>query len=461
MAITQEEFDRIMGKQSALQRIVQENPQTVKAIPRSIVSGTYADLLKPLTNNAIGDFLVGDIQRGLNAASYNQPLTTGGSFQTGGIRPEYLMGALALTPAGKAKKVAGAVDNLGYDMAKIANQYPDIAPPMMAIDKKTGKEFLQKVNSPEAMAVEKARKAAQKEIDKGNYTPYFPLEERYYADAASYPLTGNTLKDTLPKKAETLAKHTATYDTPAARKTLSEAYERGSQFPMTQNWYATGQLENEFIKEYGKKEGSRLYKEAFADAMAATTGGADPTSNLLMSYFGNYMKEAGKELPANAYNMPYPIGGRFASGNIGMYDKVINQGKGLSAAEQPKRFNFSGNFLGYRDKATMDEQMSSAWDLLAPPKGTYGIFENVVQDLAKERGIPAANFQDVTWAGLKGSTGKPMMQHINEAIERTARVTGKKPEDVVRDSLVKRTNPLYSVAPFGLLYDQENQPQFQ
>jgi len=144
MAITQEEFDRIMGKQSALERIVQQNPQTIKAIPRGIVSGTYADLLKPLTNNAVGDFLVGDIQRGLNAASYNQPLTTGGSFQTGGIRPEYLMGALALTPAGKAKKVAGAVDNLGYDMAKIANQYPDIAPPMMAIDKKVVKNFYKK-----------------------------------------------------------------------------------------------------------------------------------------------------------------------------------------------------------------------------------------------------------------------------------------------------------------------------
>jgi hypothetical protein len=361
--------------------------------------------------------------------------------------------ALGLSPLGITKVASG----VGYDMAKIAKQYPDIAPPVLAIDKKTGKEFLQKANSAEAMAVEKARKAAQKEIDKGNYTPYFPLEQRYYADASSYPLTGNTLVDTLPKKAETLAKHKATYDTPEVRKKLSEAFERGSQSPMTKDWYATGQLENEFIKEYGKKEGSRLYKEAFADAMAATTGGADPTSNLLMSYFGNYMKQAGKELPANAYNMPYPIGGRFASGNIGMYDKVINQGKGLSAAEQPKRFNFSGNFLGYRDKATMDEQMSSAWNLLAPPKGTYGVFENVVQDLAKERGIPAANFQDVTWAGLKGSTGKPMMQHVNEAIERTSRVTGKSPQDVVRDSLVRRTSPLYSVAPFGLLYDQNNQ----
>jgi hypothetical protein len=453
MAITQEQLNRILGKQSVVQRAFNENRPTVTNTPRNIISGTYADLLQPATNNIVGDILLGDIQRGLNSASYNQPLTTGSTLQTGGIRPEYLMAALALTPTGKGKKAA----EVGYDMAKIGKQYPDIAPPVLAIDKKTGKEFLQKSNSAEAIAVEKARKAAQKEIDKGNYTPYFPLEERYYADASSYPLVGNTLTDTLPKKAETLAKHKLAYDTPEVRKKLSEAYERGAQSPMTKDWYATGQLENEFIKQYGKEEGSRLYKEAFADAMAATTGGADPTSNLLMGYYGNYMKEAGQQLPSNAYNLPYPIGGRFASGNIGMYDKVINQGKGLSAAEQPKRFNFSGNFLGYRDKATMDEQMSSAWNMLAPPKGTYGVFENVVQDLAKQRGIPAGNFQDVTWAGLKGSTGKPMMQHVNEAIERTSRVTGKSPEDVVRDSLVKRTSPLYSVAPLGLLYNQQDQ----
>lgn len=362
---------------------------------------------------------------------------------------------------GAVMKSVGGVKNLGYDMDKIARQYPDKAPPTVEFNKEKNKEFLSKALSDEAIAVGKARKAAQKEIDKGNYTPYFPLEERFYADPSNYNLVGNTLIDTLPKKAETLVKNTEKYDTPQVRQKLTDAFNRGNQYPMTKDWYATGQLENEFIKEYGKKEGARLYKESFADAMGATTGGADPTANLLTAYYGNFMRNAGEKLPTVGYEIPYPIGGQYISGNVGMYDEVINQGKALSAANQPKRFNFSGNFLGYRDKATMDEQMSSPWGLSAPPKGSYGIMENVVQDLAKERGIPAANFQDVAWAGLKGSTGKPMMQHINEAIERTARVTGKKPEDVVRDSLVKRTNPLYSVAPFGLLYDQENQPQFQ
>ena len=61
-----------------------------------------------------------------------------------------------------------------------------------------------------------------------------------------------------------------------------------------------------------------------------------------------------------------------------------------------------------------------------------------------------ANFQDVTWKGLKGVPGKPMIQHVNEAIERTARVTGKKPEDVVRDSLVRGTHPLYGIGAAGI-----------
>jgi hypothetical protein len=133
MAITQEEFDRIMGKQSALERIVQQNPQTVKAIPRGIISGTYADLLKPLTNNFVGDMLFGDIQRGLNAASYNQPITTGGSFQTGGIRPEYLMGALALTPVGKAKKATAVADVLERSVS--APKAVDVASRFKAGDK--------------------------------------------------------------------------------------------------------------------------------------------------------------------------------------------------------------------------------------------------------------------------------------------------------------------------------------
>jgi hypothetical protein len=106
MALTQEQLNRILGKESVVQRAFNENRPAVTNTPRNIVSGTYADLLKPLTNNLVGDIVLGDVQRGLESASYGQPLTTGGSVQTGGFRPEYLALALGLTPMGKGAKVA-------------------------------------------------------------------------------------------------------------------------------------------------------------------------------------------------------------------------------------------------------------------------------------------------------------------------------------------------------------------
>ena len=144
---------------------------------------------------------------------------------------------------------------LGYNPAKIANQYPDTAPAVLAVDKKTGKEFLQKENSAEALAVEKVRKAAQKDIDQGNYTPYFDVNKRVYADASKYPLQGATLTDALPKKQATIDKWTEEFDRPEIKQNLKAAYLRGSKDPMTKDWYATGQLEKEFVKEYGPKAG--------------------------------------------------------------------------------------------------------------------------------------------------------------------------------------------------------------
>lgn len=350
---------------------------------------------------------------------------------------------------------------LGYVPEEMATRYPEIAPPVMATDKRTGKEFLQKALSPEAEAVAKTRKAAQKDIDAGNYDPYFNVDERFYADPSKYQLQGQTLTDARPKKADTIEKYRNMADTPEARSRLGAAYERNMDDPLSQNWYAMGQLENEFIKEYGPEQGRLLFKESFADAMAATTGGADPTSNLLMSYFGNFQRQAGNPIPTAAYEMPYPIGGRFASGNMAQYDKMINQGQGISAANNPKRFNFSSNFLGDMQRPTIDEQMSGLFQpgLLTPPGNSYGVYEEVLNDVAKQYGVNPVNFQDVAWAGGKEMKGKPMIQNVNEAIERTRRVTGMSPEDVVRNSLVRRTSPLYGAGGGavggGLLVDDQ------
>lgn len=121
-----------------------------------------------------------------------------------------------------------------------------------------------------------------------------------------------------------------------------------------------GQLERAYVDELGDKAGRSAFKTDFADAMAATTGGADPTDNLMMAHYGNVLRARGEAVPANAYDMPFPIGGRYAGGNMRMYDKVINQGRDFVASETPKRFNFSANFQGHKNRATIDEQIFGA-----------------------------------------------------------------------------------------------------
>jgi|DEB0MinimDraft_10_1074344.scaffolds.fasta_scaffold02242_6 hypothetical protein len=337
--------------------------------------------------------------------------------------------------------ILGFVEAIGR---KLADEYPKPAPPVKQVDKKTGKAFMAKGQNELTKEIMGARAKIDKDIKAGNYDPYFPLEERFYADPTKYEFTGNTLTDTLPKTQKTIDAKIAQFDTPQARESLIRAYEKSADDPLARDWYAMGQMEKMFIEELGEKEGRKAFKELFADAMAATTGGADPGSNLLMAQYGNYLRQKGLDVPDAAYKMPVPIGGRFVTGNMAMYDKVLKQGNPLTTAGQPKRHNFSANFQGDRSRATIDEQMTSGMTggkFNAPPQGAYGILENIVADEAAKRGLQSANMQDVAWAGYKGIEGKPMIQFVNEAIERTARLTGRTPDEVARG--IPRGMPLY------------------
>ena len=346
-----------------------------------------------------------------------------------------MSGAMSFAPAGIVKLPSTKV--LGFDPQTMAQRYPAVAPGLPTIDPKTGKEYIAKQLSAEAEAVQKARKAAQKDIEKGNYQPYFDVSKRDYVDPTKYPLQGRTLTDIVPTKQQTVEKYQAIYDTPQARANLSNAYEKAVNDPLAHNWYAMKQYEDEFVKQFGEENGRRLFKERFADAMAATTGGADPTSNFLMGQYGNFLRQKGVAQPVSAVDFPHPIGGRFASGNMALYDKIINQGQGLTV-QNPKRHNFSSNFLGYRDRPTIDEQMSQLFQggLLAPFPNTYGLAESVLNDVAASKGIMPVNLQDVAWIGAKGTSGKPMIQNINEAIERTSRITGLDPEEALRQMVM-------------------------
>jgi hypothetical protein len=353
------------------------------------------------------------------------------------------------------RRVSGAnrraADRAPFDARELAVRYPRTAPPIAQIDKKSGREFMAKQLSPEAEALSVARRRAQSEIDTGDYTPYFDPSQRFYADPSQYNLQGNTLQEAIPKKPETYAKYEAMASEPSSLRRLAEAYNLGSQLPGAEDWYAMGQLEKSFVDQYGPEMGRLMFKERFADAMAATTGGADPTSNLMMAQFGNIRKAAGQDITIPTYDLPFPIGGRYAAGNIAQYDKMLGSGaQGLTVAN-PKRFNFSANFLGDTKRATIDEQMSGLFDpnLAQPPGPSYGVFEQVLGDLASKYGVDPANFQDVAWAGAKIKKTpkyrpKPMIEIVNEAIERTARLTGQDPDDVVQAAIVKAERPLYA-----------------
>lgn len=345
-----------------------------------------------------------------------------------------MAGPMAFAPVGMVKLPSKKV--LGYDPQKLAERYPKVAAGVPAVDPKTGKEYIAKQLSAEAEAVQKARNAAQKDIEKGNYEPFFDVSKRAYVDPTNYPLQGRTLTDIVPAKQQTVEKYQAIYDTPQARANLAGAYEKAVNDPLAHDWYAMKQYEDQFIKQFGPEKGRQLFKERFADAMAATTGGADPKANFLMGQYGNFLRQKGIAQPTSAVDFPHPIGGRFASGNMSLYDKLINQGQGLTV-QNPKRHNFSANFLGYRDRPTIDEQMSQLYQggLLAPYPNTYGIAEAVLNDVAASKGIMPTNLQDVGWIGAKGVTGKPMIQNINEAVERTSRITGLMPDEVIKKIL--------------------------
>jgi len=337
-----------------------------------------------------------------------------------------------------------------------ADRYPEIAPPVLAHDPNKKKDFLQKSLSTEALDFQKSRSAVQKDIEAGNYTPYFPPEKRFDADVSKYPARVETA-DVRMAQEGTRAKYDAIANNPAAVKGLNDAYDRGMlQVKDSGNWYQMGQLEAEYIKEYGPKAGRLAFKERFADAMSATTGGADPTSNFLMAHYGNYLKAGGNSIPANSYEYPFPIGGRYAGGNMKQFDKMVMKDQGVTP-ENPKRYNFSRNFLGDTKGATIDEQMSGLFDpkMTVPPPGTYGHFENALSTIARERGVDPRFFQEVGWAGAKdmkeqargkaGYNATPMITNINESIERTSRLTGLSPAEVVK-RMVRGEIPMYGIA---------------
>lgn len=364
------------------------------------------------------------------------------------------------------KRVSGAErrapSRAGFSREDAAQRYPQVGEPVIKINEK-GKPYEAKGPSAEGTALSKEMARVTAEMKDEGYTPFFNPEDRFYVDPNDYPLVGNTL-DVIPARQATIDKYEAMANDPDALARLTAAYELGSQYPGAKQWYATGQLEDAFKQGLGETEGRNMYKQRFADAMAATTGGMDPDANFRLANYMNYLAQNGMPTPIASWQLPYPIGGGKYGviPNVAQYEAIINRGGGLSVAN-PKRFNFSGDFLGHIDKATLDEQMMGAWDpkLQMPPSGSYGIYEGALAKLAKQLGVAPAEAQDVMWAGIKlpkskpGTyTPRPMIDIINDAIERTARLTGTSPDEVVEQGIVKAQRPVFAEGGLAELADR-------
>lgn len=346
--------------------------------------------------------------------------------------------------------------------AQYAEQYPPVGPPTMVpkdSPKFKGETYPEKTLTPEGEAFVKARNKIMSDMKKGGYEPYFDPEKRYYADPSKYPAANVDTLTVTPKKAETIAEYEKVIDTPETRKMLREAFARGEKLGNAHDWYAMGQLEGEYIKELGAKEGRKKFLEEFAVPMAATTSGNKPINNLLMAHYFEMLRKKGQPIP-EGHQFPPPVGGRRANVNMRDYESVM-KGGGYSAlgAGQPKMHNFSRSFIGDLSRAVMDEQMAGGSLAHAPDKAFvdkarttgFGLLERQLHTEAARKGIQPGNFQDVAWAGFKGEAGRPMITEINEAIERTHRLTGMPRSEIVRRGLVRKEIPLYGAGGAALM----------
>jgi hypothetical protein len=457
----------------------------------------------------------------------SETMRSGGDYDPGPILEAAMLpmgtGAIAGVPMRGAETVLGAGPvrtKMGSVIApakpevplgqfpQYAEQYPPVGPGVPTIDPKSGKPYMAKANTPEADEFAAARLAIQKDMDARGYQPYFDPSQRFHVDPSDYPAMLDTAQQ-LPKKMETIEKYTHELDTPETRAALQQMYKAGQQVPNAENWYMMGQVERKYVDEFGAQAGRERFRNDFGGAMAATTGGADPTSNFLMGHYANYLRYKGQDFPRvtpaeqaqvkafaesqgkqyvdakgrpidktgdiASYGLPYPIGGQYASGNLDQYNRIFEEvarGKDIGQAlvdANPKRLDFMQSFTGNPSSFTWDKQMTTGatagkYDM--PPGDSYGIMERIAREEAAKAGAPAQNFQDVGWAGQKamleaakplggkfqGPSGihnfkyeGPMISHINDVIERTHRLTGMAKDEIVRRGLVRGEIPLYTV----------------
>jgi len=344
--------------------------------------------------------------------------------------------------------------NPNAQFPQYTTEYPPVGPPEMVIFKDTGKEGPSKLLTPEAKVFEKARQKIMTNMNKKGFDPYFDPEARTLVDQSNYPARATDTSMLAPARQEAAQKYwDVTGGSPATRERLQQAIASGENLGDSKNWYYMAQLEQEYIKELGPQAGRAAFLDEFARPMAATTSGQRPGPNLMTAHYLEFLRKQGLSPPAEAHQLPTPIGGRYAATNLSDYSAMRARqaaGEAPFGPDQPKMLDFERSMIGDLSRPVMDEQMAEGMMAGSPKKiiegarkTAYGMLQKPVMDEAAARGVLPGQIQDIAWAGFKGEEGKSMIQIVNEAIERTHRLTGMARSEIVRRALVRKEIPLY------------------
>jgi hypothetical protein len=367
----------------------------------------------------------------------------------------------------KTGKAVKAPKSLGFDPIELRSRYPNTVDPVWTTFKDTGKQGWSKAMSPEAEAVSKFVSKVNKEIAAGDYQPFMDETKRTYVDPSQFPQRVRVEDVTMPKTSAAYEKYQQIYSDPGMVERLQNAYDIAAPSPASHNFYAMQQWLDKYNEIYGPEVGPKVFADEFAKAMAGTTNGQNPTANFRTAGYGNFLRNMGQRVPEEGNQVPWPIGGDQIGSNLVRYNKLMHDGDTLDPKTDPKQYSFDGNFLGYRDNPTMDNQMSH---LMIP--GTtgplnYGFASKVARSVADANGEIPDNAQSVIWAGGKwlkdldkaqrqgnekaiqqlyylrdnGLIGKPMIRDINESIYRGSRVYNM-PQEAVAHGYITKTLPV-------------------
>ena len=348
---------------------------------------------------------------------------------------------------------------------QFAERYPDIGPPTMKPKTSGEGTYPEKTLTPEAEGVATARSKIMKQMQDEGYQPFFDPSQRVPAQFEKQPGPHVDTAQAVAAKQETIDRHLQTIGAPETLQRLREGYSRGLDLPDSQAWYLMGQVERKMIEDMGEEAGRKHFRDTIATAMAATTTGSTPPTNLIMAQYLNYLKKTGQPFPAASYETPVAVGGQRTMANIDAYNEIFGKGgyEGLGL-QNPKRTDFAQALMGNPQAFTVDEQMAHGMiGKDVPQKGTYGLVTKVGREEAARAGVDPARYQDVTWAGFKkmleeegrakkgfrpygegeGYQGKPMISEVNDMIERMHRLTGMPRQEIWTRGFIKNEIPIY------------------